>query len=234
LVAAIVLALLVLPAVEGTVAAKGRQHQGRQPRVERNGQHKQVQSASRKPAKRKNKKSKAQGRRPNGAQTLADPGAGSAPGAGTTTTSGNQGFAGGLATSLPRTTYIYDIDQPCDGAYENLPYANPQRCNGPIVAGAYYVPSFAAQVEVIASSENCSTMRFEINWLDGTGEHTWTSEPVSPGGSTGVHDLGNDIRMVRINAIGVRGGCNFGTLSYWAATVKIMTPSDLSLILAQK
>ena len=57
---------------------------------------------------------------------------------------------------------------------------------------------------------------------------------MSPGGSTGVYDLGSDVRMIRINAIGERGGCNFGVLSYWAASVKIMTPSDLSPILAEE
>lgn len=216
LVAAVILSLLVLPAVDGPVAAKERQHHGQRQQAARDGHEGRLQSEARKAGKgKKRKKTKGRGT-PQG-----------------TAPNGAQGLAGGLDTNRLLATYVSPLYTfACDyNLNPNQPYVNPQRCNnGPSAGGLGY--AFAAQLEVFSDPSNCSTMRYEIYWLDTVGgEHYWRSDPVGPGGSTGVVDLGDGITFFRVDAIGLYGGCNYGTLASWNGYMKIITPNDLSTIL---
>jgi hypothetical protein len=233
-VGAMILSLVAVTAFGGSVAAKGRQH-GHGQQASRDSRDQQVHAAAR--AAGKSNKGKKRKRRD------AAPSAGSAPAAGSHTGSsssgGTQGVAAGLATSLPLTTRTWDVALDCTQDAENGPAVNYQRCNQEFGISDGGANGMDAQIEVIDSGENCSVVRIEIAWqtLDATGawsSQTWRSRPLKPGHSTGVQDLGDGVRWIRISAIGEMGGCNFGKLTSWSGSVRLMTSSDLSLITVEQ
>jgi hypothetical protein len=228
LVATMILSMAGMPTPGGVVDAKGQRHGHGQQHAASQDRDTRVQSAARKQGKgtkrKKGRNSRVQETSSSNAQVSADPGTG--------TKSGTQGFAGGLATSLPRETWIATMRGEC----VHVAGESPQSCFpfhfppiGPLPA------PIAAQIEVISSSENCSPVKYTISWKDSANAwHDWTSGIVWPGESTGIYDLGSGVTTFNVNPVGVRGGCNIGVLGWLSTTIKVLTPSDLSMIMTKE
>jgi hypothetical protein len=237
-----ILCLIAVPAFGGVVEARGRHRHGQRQQTASHDRDHPVQSAARKPGKRKKgKKPKFIGVAPGAdtpnASAPQDP-AGDATSSSNATVaaSGPQGVADGLATSLPRRTYIATRRGICNQEAIYDGDGDPQRCEGTFIPGlAPFASPITAQIEVLSSPENCSPVKFEITWQDSAyASHTVTSGMVWPGETTGVYDLGEGVRWIAVSGIGRRGGCNIGVLGWLGFTARVMTPSDLSLIMVQE
>lgn len=83
----------------------------------------------------------------------------------------------------------------------------------------------AIKVEFTANQNHCSDMIAHV-WISGPGYHgdEWGSNIVHPGQSDGgyeipVHDAG--LHQVGIQAEGVEGGCNTGSVDAWGGMLRI-------------
>ena len=84
------------------------------------------------------------------------------------------------------------------------------------------------QVEFVASAGHCSSV---ISRLIVDGIDRFTSEPLEPGGTTGVKDFGPvapGAHTVGVQALGVVGGCNGGAIGSWLGELRVTASGPLA------
>lgn len=85
----------------------------------------------------------------------------------------------------------------------------------------FLAPSQArtVKVEFIASQSHCSDIRAHV-FVNGA---RWGSNTVGPGQSDGGHEVpvNKGLNLVQIQAEGITGGCNSGSLSSWGGELRV-------------
>jgi hypothetical protein len=110
------------------------------------------------------------------------------------------------------TTYRVDVNcSPVSGQVCNPPYSTP-------ISSADIL-----KLQLTASSTNCSpiTVTFRVDGFD-----VYYSDQLGPDDSTPLVSVGPVIpgtHQVSVQATGVEGGCNAGTLASWSGTLTVVT-----------
>ncbi|HEX3508156.1 MAG TPA: hypothetical protein VHW94_07175 [Candidatus Dormibacteraeota bacterium] len=118
----------------------------------------------------------------------------------------------GSPVHLLATTYGVAVTcSPASGQLCNPPYSTP-------VSSADIV-----EVQFTAASTNCSaiTLDFQMDGFD-----VYTSDQLGPGDITPVVDVGPVLpgtHTLTVQATGVTGGCNVGTLTSWGGSLTVWT-----------
>lgn len=118
----------------------------------------------------------------------------------------------GSPVQLVTTTYNVEITcSPASGQVCNPPYSTS-------ISTADIV-----KIQFVAASTNCSaiTLDFQEDGFD-----VYFSDQLAPGDSTPLVDVGPAIpgtHVLTVQATGVEGGCNVGTLASWSGTLTVET-----------
>lgn len=121
------------------------------------------------------------------------------------------------------STYTKWIDCPPDED------GDPQTCDLHWELVRYNRPT-SVKLELIASKDHCSDVRYTVYYSNAQGNQNWTTMRLQPGGSSGVQDLGAGITWLHVHAKGFTGGCNTGAIGGWGATAKVTTPRTAILM----
>jgi hypothetical protein len=111
-------------------------------------------------------------------------------------------------------TTTYSIDITCSPA------------SGEVCTPAFSTPISSADVlrlQFTAASTNCGaiTLDFQEDGFD-----VYITDPLGPGDSTPMVDVGPVVpgtHLLTVQATGVEGGCNVGTLNSWSGTLTVVT-----------